>query len=162
MVRIETTAGIFAATFTELGLAELSFPGTAPTLGRRAHALPLPERVAAWAEMTLRALDTAVVGRPLPALPPLDWSAASDFQRQVWTTLLQIPPGATRTYSEVAAAISSPAAARAVGTACGANPIPVLVPCHRVLASGGGLGGFSGGLPWKRKLLAAEGVLLKV
>lgn len=75
--------------------------------------------------------------------------------------MLRIPPGETRSYGEIAAALGQPLASRAVGGACGANPIPVLVPCHRVLAANGRLGGFSGGLDWKRRLLAIEGVFAK-
>jgi methylated-DNA-[protein]-cysteine S-methyltransferase len=65
------------------------------------------------------------------------------FRQRVWALMLQIPPGATRSYGEMAASLGS--AARAVGGACGANPIPILIPCHRVLAAGGRLGGYSGG-----------------
>jgi len=72
--------------------------------------------------------------------------------------MLKISPGRAKSYGEIAAAIGKPKAVRAVGGACGANPIPVLVPCHRVLAANQKLGGFSGGLEWKRKLLAREGV----
>ena len=85
-------------------------------------------------------------------------SAGTEFQQRVWSALKEIPSGETRSYGEVAASIRSPKATRAVGSACGANPIPVLIPCHRVLASGGRLGGFSGGLDWKRRLLMVEGV----
>jgi O-6-methylguanine DNA methyltransferase len=72
----------------------------------------------------------------------------------------QIRTGQTRSYGEIASAIGKPNALRAVGGACGANPIPVFVPCHRVLAANRKLGGFSGGLNWKRKLLEREGVRL--
>jgi O-6-methylguanine DNA methyltransferase len=89
----------------------------------------------------------------------LDWRGGTPFQQQIWKALLQIPPGRTRTYGELAADAGHPGAARAVGSACGANPIPVLVPCHRVVPSGGGLGGFSGGLGWKETLLRREGAL---
>jgi O-6-methylguanine DNA methyltransferase len=80
------------------------------------------------------------------------------FQQDVWKQLLKIPHGKTLSYSEVAAKIKRPKAVRAVGTACGANPVALVVPCHRVLATKGGLGGFGGGLPLKRLLLEAEGV----
>ena len=80
----------------------------------------------------------------------------TDFQRKVWREIEKIPLGKTRTYAEIAKAIGSPGAARAVGSACGANPIPLFVPCHRVVASNGGLGGFSGGLDIKKKLLRLE------
>jgi methylated-DNA-[protein]-cysteine S-methyltransferase len=84
----------------------------------------------------------------------------SDFQRSVWKVMREIPYGETATYGGIAMALAS--GARAVGTACGRNPIPIIVPCHRVLGSGGTEGGFSGGqgLPTKRKLLALEGVVL--
>jgi O-6-methylguanine DNA methyltransferase len=87
----------------------------------------------------------------------LDLASGTPFQQAVWSALRRIAPGATQSYAEIARAVGSPGAARAVGQACGANPIPLLVPCHRVLASGGQLGGFSGGLDWKQKLLAREG-----
>ena len=80
----------------------------------------------------------------------------TDFQQKVWNRLLQIPCGERLNYAQLAAAIGHPNSVRAVANACGANPVPVLVPCHRVVASGGGLGGFSAGLPRKVRLLAAE------
>ena len=81
------------------------------------------------------------------------------FQQRVWQALYAIPFGETRSYGELARELGS--AARAVGGACGANPIPIIIPCHRVLAAKGRLGGFSGGdgLSSKRQLLAHEGIL---
>jgi O-6-methylguanine DNA methyltransferase len=97
-----------------------------------------------------------LAGRPAGELPPLDETGTA-FQRAVWRALRAIPPGQTRSYAEIARILGRPpGAARAVGQACGANLIPVLTPCHRVLAAGGKLGGFSGGLEWKRRLLARE------
>ena len=85
--------------------------------------------------------------------------AASEFHRSVYQTLRRMaPPGVTTTYGELAAAAGRPGAARAVGTAMARNPVPIVVPCHRVLAAGGGLGGYGGGLDMKRSLLAIEGV----
>lgn len=83
----------------------------------------------------------------------------SEFELQVWNALRAIPWGRTRTYGEIAAAIGAPGSARAVGRANGRNPVPIVVPCHRVV-SGTGLGGFSGGLEWKQRLLALECVQL--
>jgi len=97
-------------------------------------------------------------GRDAKTLPPLDWNGATDFQKSVWRQMLKISAGKTKSYGEIATAINNPKAVRAVGGACGANPIPVLVPCHRVLAANKKIGGFSGGMEWKRKLLKAEGV----
>ena len=84
----------------------------------------------------------------------------TDFQKSVWKMMCEIPFGGTATYGGMAMALGS--GPRAVGMACGRNPIPIIVPCHRVLGSGGKEGGFSGGqgLPTKRKLLALEGVVL--
>jgi methylated-DNA-[protein]-cysteine S-methyltransferase len=87
-------------------------------------------------------------------------TGGSEFQRRVWRALREIPPGSTRAYSELAAAIGSPTAMRAVGAANGRNPVPVVVPCHRVLARDGSLWGFGGGLERKRWLLEHEGVML--
>ena len=78
------------------------------------------------------------------------------FQQAVWKVIAAIPAGETITYADLARKIKNPKAVRAAGTACGANPVAVVVPCHRVVATGGGLGGFGGGLPLKRQMLAAE------
>jgi O-6-methylguanine DNA methyltransferase len=88
---------------------------------------------------------------------PLDLRG-TPFQLRAWTALCEIPFGTTQSYAEQARAIGSPRAFRAVGSANGANPVPIVVPCHRVVASGGSLGGYSAGLPIKRALLAIEGV----
>jgi methylated-DNA-[protein]-cysteine S-methyltransferase len=82
----------------------------------------------------------------------------TDFQRSVWLGLAEIPYGKTVSYAELAAMVGRPHAYRAVGQANGSNPIPIVLPCHRVVASGGGLGGYGGGLPMKRQLLALEGL----
>jgi len=87
----------------------------------------------------------------------LDFSGATPFQHLVWQAARLIPYGETRSYSWVAGQIGKPDAARAVGQALGRNPLPIIVPCHRVLAAGGGLGGFSGGIKVKRFLLSLEG-----
>ena len=81
----------------------------------------------------------------------------TDFQREVWSELTRIPYGETISYGELARRVGRPSAPRAVGQANGRNPIPVIVPCHRVLASNG-IGGYGGGLKVKRQLLAVEGV----
>ncbi|HEX5759869.1 MAG TPA: bifunctional DNA-binding transcriptional regulator/O6-methylguanine-DNA methyltransferase Ada [Thermoanaerobaculia bacterium] len=94
-------------------------------------------------------------GGPSPALP-LDVRATA-FEQRVWAALQEIPPGATRTYGEVAAALGRPGAARAVGRACAANPVALVVPCHRVVRGDGGLGGYRWGEERKRRLLAREG-----
>ena len=92
---------------------------------------------------------------------PLDLSAITPFERRVYEIARQIPPGETMTYGEVATKLDDPTAARAVGQALGKNPVAIIVPCHRVLAAGGRIGGFSanGGVATKRRLLAIEGAL---
>ena len=86
------------------------------------------------------------------------YMVGTKFQHAVWKELLKIPAGKTISYAEVARRIKNPKAVRAVGTACGANPVPILVPCHRVIGSDGRLGGFGGGLALKQTLLKAEGI----
>lgn len=102
-------------------------------------------------------LDAYLSGKPVSFRFRLDPSAGTPFQQKVWRALLKIPRGQTRSYAWVAKQIGQPKAVRAVANACGANPVPVLVPCHRVIASDGTLGGFGGGLAMKRRLLALEG-----
>ena len=85
--------------------------------------------------------------------------AGTEFQRKVWSALLTIPYGETRSYGRIAVQIGSPAAIRAVGAANGQNPIPIIAPCHRVVGSTGKLVGFGGGLPRKAHLLTLEGAL---
>jgi O-6-methylguanine DNA methyltransferase len=84
----------------------------------------------------------------------------SAFHQRVWRALMQIPYGHTVSYGQLARTLGAPRAARAVGAACGANPVPIIAPCHRVLGSDGSLHGFGGGLPVKAWLLRHEGVLL--
>ena len=106
------------------------------------------------------ALETVlarIAGRNLDRPLPLDLQG-TDFQREVWNELLAIPPGSTRSYLDVAQAIKRPKATRAVAQACGANPVAVVVPCHRVVMSDGSIGGYSGLPGVKKALLAAEGV----
>jgi O-6-methylguanine DNA methyltransferase len=88
---------------------------------------------------------------------PIDVSEGTPFQNSVWMKLLDIPYGGTATYREIAEGVGRPGAARAVGNAVGANPIPIVIPCHRVLASNG-LGGYSSGIDIKKVLLRVEGM----
>jgi O-6-methylguanine DNA methyltransferase len=160
---LPTPLGDFLGHFSAEGLAQLDFPvKSLIDDAKTADDLPVPFRD--WAEQTQTALQSALTDSPRRApkvtLPPLDLSRGTKFRLRVWPELLRIPRGETRSYGEIADELGKRRAARAVGGACGANPIPVLIPCHRVLAAKGGLGGFSGGLEWKRRLLALEGVLL--
>ena len=87
---------------------------------------------------------------------PLDLREATAFQRRVWSAVRDIPYGETRSYGQIARQVGSPGAARAVGRAMATNPVPIVVPCHRVIGSGGDLRGFGGGLDLKRHLLEME------
>lgn len=89
--------------------------------------------------------------------PPFAWPESTPFTLRVWRALAAIPQGTTLEYGAVARKIGRAGGSRAVGRACGANPLPLFIPCHRVLPKDGTLGGFTGGLPWKRLLLEREG-----
>jgi len=91
---------------------------------------------------------------------PLDINTTA-FREKVWKTLLTIPYGKTMSYGQIAQMIGNPKASRAVGGACGANPIPIVIPCHRVLTSDGRLGGYTGGTHIKKALLNLEGIVLR-
>lgn len=154
-------AGRMRIASTERGLAYLALPhasgrGLAGWQQRFAPGARLCESRAAnrtAIEQTLAFLD----GERSEFELPLDLRG-TDFQLKVYAALCEIPYGQTRSYAEIAARIGRPRAVRAVGTANGANPIPLVVPCHRVINAGGGLGGYGGGLDLKRRLLAMERV----
>jgi O-6-methylguanine DNA methyltransferase len=153
---ISTRDGKFIAHYSEKGLAGLNFP-VGRESSRAAKQNGVLSKIKIWHRTTESALKKILAGKK-SRLPPLDWTGKTEFQKSVWRQMLKISTGKTKSYGEIAAAIGNPKAVRAVGGACGANPVPVLVPCHRVLAANKKLGGFSGGLDWKRKLLAAEGI----
>ena len=106
-----------------------------------------------------RELDEYFAGARRRFDVPVDWSLIRGFAQGVLRATAKVPFGETTTYQQVAEAAGSPRASRAAGNALGSNPIPIVVPCHRVLHSGGGLGGYAGGLERKRTLLTIEGVL---
>ena len=108
---------------------------------------------------TVSAIREMISGKRAPGTLKFDLDG-TDFQRKVWAELLKIPAGTTRSYAEIAERIGHPNAYRAVANACGANPVAIAVPCHRVIASGGKIGGYGGGLAKKRILLANEGVVV--
>ena len=142
---------------TSRGLCHLGFYDSGVAAAQRALA-------AAWPAANLQRdqAATAAFAEPIFAL---DGASActlhlggTNFQLQVWRALLSIPPGETQSYGELAARIGAPSAARAVGSAVGANPVAYLIPCHRVLRQGSGLGGYRWGVPRKRAILAREAV----
>lgn len=103
-------------------------------------------------------LDAYLAGEKPSKLPAHAIAAGTPFQRSVWEALRAIPRGKTTTYAELAAAIGSPKAVRAVGAAVGRNPLSILIPCHRVIGRDGSLTGYAGGLTRKKQLLALEGL----
>lgn len=103
-------------------------------------------------------LTAYLEGRSRTLELPVDLSCGTVFQRRVWRAIERIPYGRVRSYGWVAAKVGGRQYARAVGRALGANPVPIVIPCHRILAAGGALGGFTGGVRTKRRLLSLEGI----
>jgi methylated-DNA-[protein]-cysteine S-methyltransferase len=147
---------------TPRGLVKVGLPGYDPeqALGELAgrvspRVLEAPARL----DEARRELDLYFEGRLTEFDLPLDWRLTEGFRKRVQRAINRIPYGRTRTYTEMARSAGNERAVRAAGTACGSNPLPIVVPCHRVLRSGGALGGYGGGLPMKEALLELEGVL---
>jgi methylated-DNA-[protein]-cysteine S-methyltransferase len=149
--RIDTPLGPLTAVATAKGLAGLWFDA------QRHHPGPIdaPEGASqCWLAQARDELAAYWRGETHFSVP-LDLQG-TPFQCAVWQALLQVPPGATTHYAEIAARVGSPSAARAAGAAVGRNPISIVVPCHRVLGRDGSLTGYAGGLPRKRALLQLE------
>ena len=156
---IKTSEGIFLAHYSEHGLMFLDFPSSKNSSPAWVEIPGIRAKISRWHRLTIRALKEALAGKEISKAPPYDLSGATDFQRHVWSELEKIPIGKTKTYGELALEIENPKAVRAVGRGCATNPIPILIPCHRLVAARGKIGGFSGGLKWKESLLRREGVL---
>ena len=156
---LETPVGPLLLAATETGLVRVAFEregfdAVLESLAQRIspRVLEAPHRLdAAAAE-----LDEYFAGRRHSFDVPLDFALSSGFRRSVQTSLPGIDYGRTRSYKEIAELVGSPRAVRAVGAACATNPLPVVLPCHRVLRSDGGLGGYIGGLEAKTALLSLE------
>ena len=165
---VDSPVGRLVAVATPSGLARLAYElengGLDEILDDVALRLsPAIVEAPARLDPIRRELDEYFDGRRQDFDLALDWSLSRDgFRRRVLQACARIPFGATRTYKDMAIAAGSPTAFRAAGGALGSNPIPIIVPCHRVLASSGGLGGYTGGLERKRLLLSIEGGLLPV
>ena len=155
---VDAPFGRLVCAVTPRGLVRVSFDPaeeTAEDLARRLS--PRVLRAPAKVDAARRQLDDWFAGRRRDFDLRLDPALMrSDFQRAVLDVTRTIPYGTTKTYGEVAAGAGSPGAVRAAGSALGANPLCVVVPCHRVLRAGGGLGGYAGGLAAKEWLLASE------
>ncbi|MEZ4521416.1 MAG: methylated-DNA--[protein]-cysteine S-methyltransferase [Thermomicrobiales bacterium] len=142
------------------GLLTLLFPNAIEDRDRVIARLAPGSRIKAGDEenaVPVRQVREYLAGERKVFDMPLDQRGTA-FQRDVWNAVFAIPWGETTTYGEIARRIGRPDAVRAVGAANGANPIPIIVPCHRVIGSDGSLTGFGGGLPLKRQLLSLEGV----
>ena len=157
---LETPLGPVHLAFSATGLKMLAFAGdNVPSPDASSKVSPEAEfkgeTLKKWRQV-VKALEDYFGGKPASFKDlPLDLEG-SPFHLRVWQELMKIPPGETISYQEMARRVGSPKASRAVGQACGANPVAVIVPCHRVIASNGSLGGFSSGLERKRWLLSHE------
>lgn len=155
----ESPIGTLRVASTSTGLAYLGLPraGGRGFAGWLARAMPGARREEAFApnRVAIRQVLEYLEGKRTEFDVPLDLRG-TPFQLSVWNALLAIPYGETRSYGDVAKNVRNPDAVRAVGAANGANPVALIVPCHRVIQSGGKLGGYGGGLDLKRRLLAME------
>jgi methylated-DNA-[protein]-cysteine S-methyltransferase len=159
---VDSPFGELLLASTKRGLVKLAFPeeDVDAVLARLAQRLsPRIVEASAPLEEARRELDEYFGGRRRDFALPLDWSLVGPFGRRVLGYTARIPYGGVSSYQQAAAAAGSPRASRAAGNALGANPIPIVVPCHRILRSGGALGGYGGGLDRKRWLLGLEGAL---
>lgn len=162
---LDSPVGPMVAAATPKGLARLAYRDVNGGLdevleGLAAKVSPRVVEAPARMDAIRRELDEYFAGRRRSFDLPLDLTLAAPFGREVLLACARIPFGATSTYGAVAADAGRPAASRATGNALGANPVPIVVPCHRVLRTGGGIGGYTGGLEIKEHLLRLEGVLL--
>ncbi|MEV5428744.1 methylated-DNA--[protein]-cysteine S-methyltransferase [Streptomyces sp. NPDC052701] len=164
---VGTGIGPLLLAATREGLVNVVFHATDPVrdraLGRLASRLgaePVEAPASPLLTEAISQVEAYFAGERRAFDLPLDWSLISGFNRQILRELASgVPYGTVVGYGDLAGRVGRPGAAQAVGTAMGSNPLPVVVPCHRVVESGGGIGGFGGGLEAKRKLLALEGVL---
>ena len=159
---VETPLGWVALLGTERGLRHLTLPKPTPHEALSQLLLEegeLGEECPSCFTPVIELLQAFYRGEPVDfSSVVLDMEGRPPFYRRVWEALREIPRGTTITYGELAARVGRPRAARAVGQAMAANPYPPIVPCHRVIAHNGGLGGFGGGLDLKARLLALEGL----
>jgi methylated-DNA-[protein]-cysteine S-methyltransferase len=160
---VDSPFGPLVVAKTRRGLVKVSFPAvydTEETLVELAERIS-PRVLEAPDELddVRRQLDLYFAGKLREFDLALDWQLTDGFRKRAQQAIARIPYGRTRSYTEIARSAGNERAVRAAGTACGANPIPIVVPCHRVLRSGGALGGYGGGLPMKEALLELEGVL---
>lgn len=167
---VDSPVGPLRLVATERGLALISFAvseserATIDELARRGLSpFPVadaPSSARAVLDLAQAELDEYFAGHRRDFDLPLDWWGVTPFTRDTLEATAAVPFGRLETYGGIAGRIGKPGASRAVGNALGSNPLPVIVPCHRIVASGGGIGGYTGGLGIKQRLLAIEGVAL--
>ena len=159
---LDSPLGELTVFVTPRGLLRVAYPNEAPDAVLdevAARVSPRILRAASRTDAARRELDAYFAGTRRVFDLPIDWSLVRGFALRVLHATAAVPFGRVTTYGSVARSAGSPRAARAAGNALGSNPIPIVVPCHRVLHADGGLGGYSGGLDRKQFLLALEGSL---
>lgn len=158
----DSPLGALTVMVTPRGLVRLSYPGEAIAVQLDELADRVSPRILRAPERTdsvRRQLEEYFGGERRRFEVPIDWRLVRGFARNVLRAAAHIPFGSVSSYRQVAAEAGSPKAYRAAGNALGSNPVPIVVPCHRVLHAGGGLGGYTGGIDRKRYLLRLEGAL---
>lgn len=145
-LQVPTPLGLLTLRANEHGLTYASFGSSETDAGSSPLLAEAARQIEGWFAGTRVTFEL-----------PLDLQG-TEFQNAVWRQLMAIPRGQFSTYGRIAEALGNPGSSRAVGGACGANPLILIIPCHRVLAKDGKLGGFSGGLELKKQLLALEGI----
>jgi methylated-DNA-[protein]-cysteine S-methyltransferase len=158
--QLDSPFGALTVAATTSGLVRLAFPEEPPDSVLERIAVRISPRIVRSGtrlDPVRRQLDEYFSGRRRRFEVPLDWSLIGPFARRVLSATAEIPYGGVLSYAQVASVAGSPRGSRAAGNALGANPIPIVIPCHRVLRSGGALGGYGGGTERKRWLLELEG-----
>ena len=158
---LDTPIGRLLVAATAVGLVRIGFEdeGDGPLIELSALVSPRIMETPGRVDEARRQLDSYFDRGLRQFNLPLDWRLVGSFGRRVLGRVARVPYGGVESYGDVAVEIGHPRAARAVGNAVGANPMPIVVPCHRVVRTGGALGGYGGGLPRKRFLLELEGAL---
>jgi methylated-DNA-[protein]-cysteine S-methyltransferase len=157
---VDSPFGPLLLASTRRGLVRINLPAYDPEETLEELAVKVSPRVLeapAKLDEVQRELDLYFEGKLTEFDLPIDWQLTGGFRGKVQRAINRIPYGQTRTYTDMARSAGNERAVRAAGTACGSNPIPIVVPCHRVLRSSGSLGGYGGGLPMKEALLKLEG-----
>lgn len=158
---VDSPIGALVLAATSKGLLRIGFDNETGVLDDLADRVsPRILEYSGRLEQTRRELDEYFAGRREMFDLPLDWTLIAGFRREVLSATAEIPYGGVSTYQEIARQAGRPEGARAAGQALGGNPIPVVIPCHRVLRTGGGMGGYAGGTDRKEALLRLEGAIL--